>query len=73
MRLKIAVFVVLMVVNTMNTANIHAQTETPTARAIPFKGITIDDKLDDWPEGLERYLILNHKQIYGPTDMTTLI
>jgi len=40
-----------------------------TAYAIPLEGITIDGKLDDWPEGMIQYPILNQGQAYGPTDI----
>jgi RNA polymerase sigma factor (sigma-70 family) len=32
----------------------------PQAIALPMSGITIDGRLDDWPQGLTRYLIRQH-------------
>lgn len=40
-----------------------------TAFAVSLTGIQIDGKLDDWPEGMVEYPILNHRQVYGPTDI----
>ncbi|MCE5252336.1 redoxin domain-containing protein [bacterium] len=47
----------------------YAQPGTTTACAIPLKGITIDGKLNDWPDGMVRYPILHHGQAYGTTDI----
>jgi hypothetical protein len=47
----------------------HAHHGEATAFAVPLTGIQIDGKLDDWPEGMVEYPILNHGQVYGPTDI----
>ena len=47
----------------------HAHHGAATAFAAPLTGIQIDGKLDDWPEEMVEYPILNHRQVYGPTDI----
>ena len=47
----------------------HAHHGGVTAYAIPLTGIQIDGDLDDWPEDMIRYPILNYGQVYGPADI----
>ncbi|MFC1651364.1 sugar-binding protein [Candidatus Latescibacterota bacterium] len=47
----------------------HAQNGGATAYAVPLTGIQIDGNLTDWPEEMMWYPILNHGQVYGPTDI----
>jgi len=44
---------------------VSAHNEDYTAYAIPLQGITIDGKLDDWPENMNRYPLLNSGKGYG--------
>ena len=48
---------------------VHAHNSGATAYAIPLTGIQIDGKLDDWSEEMIRYPILNHRRVYGRTDI----
>ncbi len=40
-----------------------------TAYAVPLKNITIDGNLDDWPEDMVRYPVLNNWSPYGASDL----
>ena len=40
-----------------------------TAYAVPLHDITVDGCIDDWPEDMIRYPILNYGKTYGPTDI----
>ena len=40
-----------------------------TAYAVKLSDITVDGYLDDWPEDMIRYPILNYGKTYGPTDI----
>ncbi|MEO0731719.1 MAG: serine hydrolase [Bacteroidota bacterium] len=52
-------------------AGLSAQTYTP-AKAFPIAGLTIDGKLDDWPEKLPTYPITNlaFGTVNGPDDLS---
>jgi len=39
------------------------------AFAFPLENITIDGKLDDWPEKMPTYPVLTNPRPYGPTDI----
>ena len=41
-----------------------------TAFAIPLSGITIDGKLDDWPDDMVAYLPRLNTNVYGSTDLS---
>ncbi len=51
--------------------NAHSQEARGSAIALPLTGITIDGRIDDWPDDMERHPILHHGQAYGPTDIDT--
>lgn len=47
----------------------HAQYEAATAFAPAIESITIDGKLDDWPDDLQRHPVLRDFSAYGITDL----
>jgi len=63
---RIAIILILTVFCAVTAS---AQYEIPTAIASPLHNITIDGNLDDWPNDMVRYPIINHGQAYGPTDI----
>ena len=55
--MRIVVFIVIAIVAAAPTVSAHQ--EGYTAYAVPLKDITIDGRLDDWPENMDRYPLLN--------------
>ena len=53
------IFVCFVIVFVAAAPTVSAHQGGYTAYAIPLKGITIDGRLDDWPENITRYPILN--------------
>ena len=50
-----------------------ARVEPPvgrTAFAVPLSGITVDGKLDDWPDGMPVYTPRENTNVYGSTDLS---
>jgi len=50
-----------------------AQRGAATAYAAPPRGITVDGRLEDWPETMVRYFVLNNRvpgEPYGPNGLT---
>ena len=69
MKILNTIYIPVVVVFLLSADTSHAHHGGATAYAIPLEGITIDGKLDDWPEDMIRYPILNNRLAYGTTDI----
>ena len=69
MKNLITILIVCVIQLFLEASASHAHHGGATAYAIPLEGITIDGNLDDWPEDMIRYPILNTRRVYGATDI----